>query len=171
MILALPFKARPEKTRLGLAKHRKPAFVFLAGNGPSIRELEVLHGRDRNMEAGTASWPVCVRTFALSLFGRTQGKTQKGFGTQGSSDTFYNGHHRNQRHYGYLAGGIREDNATMIRSNETTILMREFNDKVASAQEQARKLNEILQDLTADTCPLSPCDDCVLVRCALRRLS
>jgi len=46
----------------------------------------------------------------------------------------------------------------MIRSSETTILMREFNDKVASAQEQARKLNEILQDLTADTCPLSPCD-------------
>lgn len=44
-----------------------------------------------------------------------------------------------------------------------------FNQKAMAAKNDVQRLNSILENITAETCPLSPCDDCLMIRCMLRR--
>lgn len=55
------------------------------------------------------------------------------------------------------------------KNTELAKLAASFDQKMTAAKNDVRRLNSILETITAETCPLSPCDDCVLVRCMLRR--
>ena len=44
-----------------------------------------------------------------------------------------------------------------------------FDRKTLATKNDIQRLNAILENLTAETCPLSPCDDCLMIRCMLRR--
>jgi len=52
---------------------------------------------------------------------------------------------------------------------KTEDLMQEFIIKALGAKDQIKRLNAVMQNLSAENCPLSPCDDCVLVKCMFRR--
>ena len=129
--------------------------------------LEFRNGNNGNMETGARGRSIRVRVAALSLFGRAEGKTEKRYGTERGFKSFHRSHNGSQIHNGYLAIGIREGKAKMT----TAELMKEFTKKSTEVRQQALKLNDILQDITADNCPLSPCNNCILVRCALRRIA
>ena len=128
------------------------------------------NGNDRNLALGATSRSFCFRSFALSLFGRTQGTPQEGFGTERGSHSFRNCHQRNQSHYGNMAYDIREGKAPMIaHDKDLETLAKTFHAAAADATVKMKRLNVILDGLTAETCPLSPCNDCMLIKCMLRR--
>ena len=131
-----------------------------------VLELELGNGNRRNMEAGIRGRPIRVGASFISLFGRKKRTAQKGFGTQGSVNAFNNCDYGSQINHGYLANGIREGETEMT----TAQLMKEFTAKSAEVLQQVSRLNDILQDLTPENCPLSPCEGCVLVKCTLRRI-
>ena len=59
--------------------------------------------------------------------------------------------------------GFFHKNAELDNLRET------FNQKAMLAEADIKRLTGILDNLTSETCPLSPCDDCILVHCMLRR--
>ena len=56
------------------------------------------------------------------------------------------------------------------RDQELDRLAKAFHATAADTLLKLKRLNGVLQKLTAETCPLSPCEDCVLVKCMLRRV-
>ena len=127
--------------------------------------LELGNGNNGNMETGARSRSIRVGVAALSLFGRTERKTEKGHGTERSINAFNNCNNGSQIHHGHLVIGVREGETKMT----TAELMKEFNKTSNEVLDKAAKLNSLLQVLTAENCPLSPCEDCILIKCALRR--
>ena len=59
----------------------------------------------------------------------------------------------------------------LLSSNaELDSLRSEFAQSADAALASIKKLDSILSTLTAETYPLSPCDDCLFVHCMLRRV-
>ena len=128
------------------------------------------NGNHTVMDLGSTGRSIRLGSFALSLFGRTQRTSQEGHGTERGSYSFHNGNQRSQGNHGNLADGIREGKAPMIaRDRELENLATTFHAAAADATIKIKRINSILDGLTAETCPLSPCGDCVLVKCMLRK--
>lgn len=135
--------------------------------------MENTNGTDGCMAPSSIGRSVCHGAYDVSLLRRAEGKTKEGQGTTGCPDTFYRSDRRSEVNHGNVVEYIRARETPMIlfsqKNGELDQLAATFNQKVQATKNDVRRLNSILETITAETCPLSPCDDCVLVRCMLRR--
>ena len=54
--------------------------------------------------------------------------------------------------------------------HELQMLRNEFVRVTGDVQTYLRRLDKALNNLTAENCPLSPCEGCLLTRCVLRKV-